>query len=185
MPELRYDINTGEFVRNLVGQWRAMRDACLGALTEAVDTIYIPEMQKKLSEHEIGDYKEWYFRTPARETEKHFPLTDKPKKFGSHFSSSPGDPPAKLSGALSRGFGKRVYFSRGHTRVIAEIFNEMAYAYYLEYGSPVGGGRGFPRRYMEPRPFMAPVLFNAQVNLRVVQVVRDYMEMAGHAYGAR
>ena len=47
MPELHFEINTGSFVKNLVGQFRAMRDASLAALIEGSDYM-IEKMRDNL-----------------------------------------------------------------------------------------------------------------------------------------
>ncbi len=176
---LSFEIDTSQYVRNLVGQFRAMRDACLYAIDESADE-FIEEMQKRI-EDSPPTGPEWFFRTHLREAEKKFPLTKKKTRFGRHIASEEGNPPRKLSGHLLRSFSKLVMFSRGHTRIIAYIDNEASYAYYLEFGSPTTGF-GPP---LMPRPFMEPVIYDAEVNYRMIQRVRRAMERAGHAYGAR
>ena len=111
-----------------------------------------------------------------------FKLTEKEIPGGwLHIASAPGEPPAQLSGELLRSFSKTVIFSHGHTRVIAYVENLAPYAVYLEYGTSRTGWGG----PILPRPFMEPVVYDSEVNYRMLQRVRRAMERAGHAYGAR
>jgi hypothetical protein len=98
-----------------------------------------------------------------------------------HIASAPGEPPAILSGELLGSFSKRTFFSRGHTRIIAYIENHAPYALYLEYGT-VKTGWGGP---IFPRPFMTPVIYDAEINHRMLMRVRRVMEQAGQGFGAR
>ena len=183
MPELHFEIDTGDFLRNLVGQFRAMRDASLAAMEESADSM-VQMIKDNLSNSTPGG-RIYYFRTSRGASEKHFPLTTKKTKFGTHIASAGGQPPARLSGDLIESISHRTFFSHGHTRVISEIYSNLAYAYYLEYGAVVGGHGGFPQSYMEPRPFMAPIIFSPSANYNMLLLVRAAMERAGHAYGAR
>jgi hypothetical protein len=114
------------------------------------------------------------------------PLVFWKTEHGTYIASEEGNPPRSLSGHLLSSFEKRTFFSRGHTRVISHIENTASYAMYLEYGSPVGGGAGpWPRGYMAPRPFMEPVMYDPEINHRMLRRVRRYMEYAGQRFGAR
>jgi len=113
------------------------------------------------------------------------PLTMKTTTFGTYVASAEGDPPGKLSGHLLSSFESKTFYSRGHTRIISIIGNTAPYSLYLEYGSPVGGGRGWPRSYMAPRPFMAPVIYDSRINHKMLRRVRALMRYAGQTFGAR
>ncbi len=65
--------------------------------------------------------------------------------------------------------------------VIAYIENYAGYALYLEYGTTRTGWGG----PIHPRPFMAPVIYDAQMNHRVLTRVRVVMERVGQGFGAR
>lgn len=173
MPELRFEIDTSRYIRNLVGQFRAMRDASLYAIDESADE-FIDEMRKRIEDS-----------SPSGRTYFHrgdFKLSEKPMKGGiPHIASAPGEPPAILSGDLLRSFSKRTFFSRGHTRIISYIENHAPYALYLEYGTSKTGWGG----PIDPRPFMTPVIYSAELNHRMLTRVRRVMEAAGQAYGAR
>jgi hypothetical protein len=179
--ELAFEIDTARYVKNLVGQFRAMRDACWFAIDESADE-FIDEMQKRIREGEPSG-RAWHFRYSTGYLLSRFG----PTKEGSgrpddpHIASAPGEPPAILSGKLLRSFSKRTIFSHGHTRIIAHIENDAEYAGYLEYGTPWTGWGG----PVHPRPFMAPVMFDTRTNHRMILRVRRAMEAAGHAYGAR
>jgi hypothetical protein len=177
--ELRFTIETGDYVKNLVGTWRAMRDAALASIDESAD-IFI-EMMQDYIEDSSPSGREYFFRTSAGAGQLRFPLTTKKTTHGTHIASAPGEPPAVLSGSLLVSLRKRVFFSRGHTRVIAEIYSDVSYAYYLEYGT-VRTGFGGP---IAPRPFMAPIIFSSRANYLMLRRVRAAMERAGQGYGAR
>lgn len=179
MPELRFDIHTGEYIRNLVGQYRAMKYAALEAISQGAEMM-IRRMQDYIRSTSPSGRIYWY-RTSLGSAQKHFPLTTKPTKYGTHIASAPGDPPAELSGDLLNSLEYRAFLSRGHTRIVAEIYSNVAYAYYLEFGT-IRTGFGGP---IFPRPFMSVVLFDVSANVEMMHIVREYMEMAGHAYGAR
>lgn len=181
--ELRFDVDTSRYVRNLVGQWRAMRDASLYAIDESADEM-VDEMKKRI-ESSSPSGRTYFFRTKEGRHQKPMPLTMKITKHGTYIASAEGDPPAILTGHLLDSFEKRTFFSVGHTRVISHIINSARYAYILEYGGPVGGGRGWPRSYMAPRPFMEPVIYSSEVNHRMLTRVRRVMESAGQGFGAR
>ncbi len=173
MPELVLTVDTTKFVRNLVGQFRAMRNASLYAIDESMDE-FIDEMRKRIQESEPSG--RMYFHRGD------FKLSEKPMPGGiQHIASAPGQPPAILSGDLIDSFSSRTFFSRGHTMVIAYIENHAPYALYLEFGTYKTGWGG----PIHPRPFMAPVMYDARMNHRVLMRVRRVMETAGQGFGAR
>ncbi len=173
MPVLTFTTDTSRFVKNLVGQFSAMRYAALHAIDESANE-FIDEMRKRIESN-----------SPSGRTYFHrgdFRLSMKPMEGGEvHIASAPGEPPAVLSGELLRSFSKRTFFSRGHTRIISYIENDAPYALYMEYGTSKTGWGG----PIDPRPFMAPVIYSAELNHRMLMRVRRLMEVAGQGYGAR
>lgn len=111
MPGLSFTIDTSRFVRNLVGQFRAMRDASLYAIDESADE-FIDEMKKRI-QRSPPTGRLYYFRTHLMRQEKKWPLTEKKTKYGTYIASERDNPPRILSGQLFRSFSKRTFFSRG------------------------------------------------------------------------
>jgi hypothetical protein len=176
VPELIFNIPTSELLRfkgNLIGQFRAMRDAAFFAIDESAD-IAIDEMKKRIEESDPTGRTYWH--------RGDFKLSEKPMSGGiQHIASARGQPPAILSGELLNSFSKRTMFSRGHTRIIAYIENHAKQAEWMEYGTPrTGWGKG-----IDPRPFMAPVMYDPEILHRMLMRVRRVMKAAGQGFGAR
>jgi len=179
VPALTFKIDTSRYVKNLVGQFRSMRDASLFAIDESADE-FIDEMKKRISDSSPGG-REYHFRFASGYQLSRWGPTKKGAGRDPHIASAPGEPPAILSGHLIDSFTKRTFFSKGHTRIISYIENHAKYALYLEYGT-TSTGWGGP---IAPRPFMAPVIFDATLNHRMLTRVRRLMEAAGQRFGAR
>ena len=179
MPELVFSIDTSQFVKNLVGQFRAMRDASFFAIDESTD-IFIDKMKSRIKRSSPSG-REYHFRYASGFQLSRYGPTKEGAGRPTHIASAPGEPPAILSGELLGSFSKRTIFSRGHTRIISYIENHSKHALWMEYGT-LRTGWGGP---IHPRPFMAPVVYDAALIHKMLIRVRNAMKNAGHAYGAR
>jgi hypothetical protein len=104
----------------------------------------------------------------ARLTRRKLALAGTGAKRGSHVASAPGQPPAKLTGALARSIGVKVFRSGDGVAIRARRF----YALFLEAGARGGIGSGkagvkgkrntrravVGTREVEPRPFLSAAM---------------------------